>query len=449
MRTIKLMALAGALALSSPAFAKDAAPEWAPETFKLDNGMEVIVLPDHRAPVVTHMVWYRVGAADEMPGKSGIAHLFEHLMFKATDDIPAGEFSKIVARNGGQDNAFTSWDYTAYYQRVAKDRLEKMMSMEAERMTDLILTEEEVYPERDVVKEERRQRIENSPSAILFEKVMASLYPEHPYGIPVIGFMDEVAKLDINDANTFYNHWYAPENAVLVVAGDMTAEELKPLATKIYGKIEPKGEGLAERVWPAVKPLSEAVTVTHSDPKVRQESWEEYWQGTSYSKTEDGLDPYAIDLAAQILGGGRTSRLYQSLVEDQKVAVNAWAWSWTSLKAGGPFAVGASPARGVDLDTVSSAAHEVIADFIKNGPTEDELKRAKSNMIADAIFQRDSQSSMAQMYGSARARGDSLDTIAEWPDKIKSVTAEQVREVLVKYIQDKPSVTSKLLLPEE
>ena len=181
-------------------------------SFSLDNGMEVVVIEDHRAPVVVQMVWYRVGGADDPAGQSGIAHYLEHLMFKATDDIPAGEFSKIVARNGGQDNAFTSWDYTAYYQRVAKDRLEKMMSMEAERMTDLILTKEEVYPERDVVKEERRQRIENNPGSILFEKMMAALYPNHPYGIPVIGFMDEVAALDIEDAK-------GPDGALLHEAG--------------------------------------------------------------------------------------------------------------------------------------------------------------------------------------------------------------------------------------
>ncbi len=448
MRSISLMALAGALILTPAASAETNGSDWAPETFELDNGLEVVVLPDHRAPVVTHMLWYRVGAADEAPGKSGIAHLFEHLMFKATDDIPAGEFSKIVARNGGQDNAFTSWDYTAYYQRVAKDRLEKMMRMEAERMTDLILTEDEVYPERDVVKEERRQRIENNPSSILFEKMMAALYPDHPYGIPIIGFMDEVAALDINDANQFYDYWYAPENAILVVAGDITADELKPLATEIYGAIEPKGDGLAQREWPDVTPLTESVTVTHTDPKVRQESYDEYWQATSYSQTEDGLDPHALDLAAQILGGGRTSRLYQALVEEQKIAVDAYAWSWTTLKAGGPFAIGASPSRGVALEDLKAAAHEVVRDFIENGPTEDELARAKSNLVASAIFQRDSQSSMARLYGSARARGDSLESIESWPDEIESVTVEQVQAALEKYIQDEPSVTTKLLLPE-
>ena len=455
MRLIQTLALAGALCLSVSGVALQAAQaeattpaeKWAPETFTLDNGMEVVVLPDHRAPVVTHMVWYRVGAADEDAGKSGIAHLFEHLMFKATDEIPAGEFSKIVARNGGQDNAFTSWDYTAYYQRIAKDRLPTMMRLEANRMTDLILDDEQVLPERDVVKEERRQRIENNPGAILFEDMMASLYGDHPYGIPVIGHMDEVAALSLDDAVGFYGKWYAPERAILVVAGDITAAELRPMAEEIYGVIEPKGIA-SPRVWPAVPPLKEAATLTHSDPKVRQESWDEYWQGTSYSITDAGLEPHALDLAAQILGGGRTSRLYQALVEDQKIAVEAYAGSWTTLKAGGPVYIGASPARGVSLDTVSAAAHAVLETFLTEGPTEDELKRAKSNMIASAIFQRDSQASMAQLYGAARARGDSLDSIASWPDEINSVTAEQVRTTLAKFVKDQPSVTTKLLLPE-
>lgn len=450
MRTIKFMALAGALLFAPATFAEQPAEsEWAPETFMLDNGMEVIVLPDHRAPVVTHMVWYRVGAIDEIEGKSGVAHLFEHLMFKETDDIPAGEFSKIVARNGGQDNAFTSWDYTAYYQRVARDRLEIMMRMEADRMTDLRLTEDQFIPERDVVKEERRQRIENSPSAILFEKMMAKLFPDHPYGVPIIGFMDEVSALTIEDANYFYNHWYAPENAILVVAGDITAAELEPLAEDIYGAIPRKNDTVVERAWPAVKPLNFSSTVTHSDPKVRQESWDEYWQAPSYSMEETGIDPYALEVGAQILGGGRTSRLYQALVEDQKIAVDAYAWNWGSLKVGGIFSMGASPARDIELDEVAAASRAVLADFIENGPTEDELARAKSNLVASAIFERDSQSSMAELYGSARARNDSLESIEAWPDRIDSVTAEDVRAAFEKYVQNRPSIVTELRTEEE
>ncbi|HBH90025.1 pitrilysin family protein [Ponticaulis sp.] len=455
MRLIRSLALAGALSCAAPmallapqAVASSETEAWAPETFTLENGMEVIVLPDHRAPVVTHMVWYRVGAADELPGKSGIAHLFEHLMFKATDDIPAGEFSKIVARNGGQDNAFTSWDYTAYYQRVAVDRLETMMEMEAERMTDLILSEDQVLPERDVVVEERRQRIENNPGAILFEMMMDELFEGHPYEISIIGYMDEVTQLTLQDANDFYGYWYGPQNAILVVAGDITAAELRPLAEDIYGSIEPTAD-LEERVWPEVQPLTESMTLTHSDPKVRQEEWDQYWQSTSYSVNTETLEPHALDLAAQILGGGRTSRLYQELVEEQGVAVSAYAFSWTDLRATGLFGMGASPAMGVDLETVSEAAHAVLADFIENGPTEEELARAQSSMIASSIFQRDNQASMAQLYGSAAARGDDLDRIATWPQEIESVTPEMVREALARYIADQPSIQTQLLVPEE
>ncbi|MAJ09973.1 MAG: peptidase M16 [Ponticaulis sp.] len=456
MRLIQTLALAGALSCTIPfggivqsAQAEaSSASEWAPETFTLDNGMEVIVLPDHRAPVVTHMVWYRVGAADELEGKSGIAHLFEHLMFKATDDIPAGEFSKIVARNGGQDNAFTSWDYTAYFQRVAVDRLPTMMEMEAERMTDLILTEEEVLPERDVVVEERRQRIENNPGAILFENVMGELFAGHPYGIPVIGYMDEVTQLTLDDANHFYNYWYGPQNAILVVAGDITAEELRPMAEEIYGVIEPTAAS-DSREWPAVQPLTESQTLTHTDPKVRQDEWDVYWQGPSYSVDEESLDPYAIEVATSILGGGRTSRLYQALVEEQGLAVDAYAFSWGDLRAAGIVGIGGSPVRGVELDELSEAAYEVMADFIANGPTEEELSRAQSNLVANWIFQRDNQSSMARLYGGAAARGDNIDLILEWPDRIESLTVEDVRAAFARYVEDQPSITALLLTPEE
>src|SRR5687767_14633984 len=205
--------------------------------FKLSNGMEVVVIPDHRAPVVTHMVWYKVGAADEPPGVSGIAHFLEHLMFKSTEKIGTGEFSKIISRLGGQDNAFTGNDITAYFQRVSKDRLKTVMEMEADRMVNLRLEEKEVLTERQVILEERRSRVENSPSAILDEQMNAALYMSHPYGIPVIGWEHEMAKLSPADAMAFYKRFYAPNNAILVVTGDVTADEVKALAEETYGKI--------------------------------------------------------------------------------------------------------------------------------------------------------------------------------------------------------------------
>lgn len=451
MRVIKALTAASALAVTGlstigTASAKTGEDEWAPQTFMLDNGMEVIVLPDHRAPVVTHMVWYRVGAADEEPGKSGIAHFFEHLMFKGTDDIPPGEFSKIVARNGGQDNAFTSWDYTAYFQRVAKDRLEAMMRMEADRMTDLVLSDEEVLPEREVVKEERRQVIENNPGRQLFEKVMAGLYGDHPYAIPIIGFMDEIEELDREDAIEFYQQWYGPENAVLVVAGDITETELRPLAEEIYGSIAPKGD-LQVRDWPDIPELTKDAIIEHTDPKVRQPSVSFYWQGVSYSQPDQEADAYALDVAMQIFGGGRTSRLFQALVERDKLAVGASAWSWNTLADSGPISLGATPAREVTLASLEDALLRELDAFIEEGPTEDELKRAKSNLVAASIFQRDSQSSMAQMYGAARARGDSLESIAAWPEGINAVTADDVTRVLRTYTQ-RPKITARLVLPE-
>jgi len=226
--------LAGGLAAVSLgtglAYADTAEAEWSPTTFELENGMEVVVLPDNRAPVVTHMVWYKVGAVDEDPGKSGIAHLFEHVMFKETDDIGPEEFTTIVQRNGGQLNAFTSWDYTAYYERVEKSQLERMMELEAERMTDLIINDDPEGPfisERDVVKEERRQRIDNNPGVILQEQVMSALYQDHPYAITVIGKMDEVGALTPQDGLDFYRKWYTPSEAILVVAGDVTPQDVR------------------------------------------------------------------------------------------------------------------------------------------------------------------------------------------------------------------------------
>ena len=226
-----------ALAILTPFFF--AFPALAAEvtTFKLDNGMDIVVLEDHRAPVVVHMVWYRVGAADEPPGKSGIAHFLEHLLFKGTDDLEAGELSAIVARNGGSDNAVTSWDYTAYFQRIAADRLELMMEMEADRMRDLRMTPQDVATERQVVLEERGQRVDSEPNALFREQRNAAQYLNHPYGIPVIGWRHEMEQLNRDDAFSFYRRYYAPNNAILVVAGDVLPDDVLALAKKYYGPL--------------------------------------------------------------------------------------------------------------------------------------------------------------------------------------------------------------------
>jgi len=400
-------------------------PEWAPATARLANGMEVVVLPDRRAPVVTHMVWYKVGAADEAPGKSGIAHLFEHVMFKQTRNIGPEEFTAIVQRSGGQLNAFTSWDYTAYFERVEKSQLGRMMELEAERMVNLIINDDPSGPfisERDVVKEERRQRIDNNPGVILQEKVLSALWKGHPYEITVIGNMDEVAALTPQDGLDFYRRYYSPDNAILVVAGDVTMADVLPLAEAHYGAIAPTGTLVGERKWRPVAPIAQIQLITHSDPKVRQPSWSRYYLG--YSERRQPQKALALQVGMQILGGGMTSRLYQSLVARQQLAVSAGAFAWTSLHDEGPAVLSASPAPGVGLDALETAMMAEVGKVLAEGFTDEEVRRARDKLAADAIYARDSQVGMANLFGSWLAIGGTVGELIGYPDDVRAVTPE-------------------------
>ena len=450
MRRILAGGLAAIAFSASPAMADTAEADWSPTTYELDNGMDVVVLEDHRAPVVTHMVWYKVGAVDEDPGKSGIAHLFEHVMFKETDDIDPEEFTSIVQRNGGQLNAFTSWDYTAYYERVAKDQLKRMMELEAERMTDLIINDDPEGPfisERDVVKEERRQRIDNNPGVILQEKVMGALYQDHPYNITVIGKMDEVAALTPQDGLDFYKKWYTPSEAILVVAGDVEPDAVLELANATYGQIEVEDTEQPTRGWEEVQPLEETQLITHSDPKVRQPEWERWYLATSYVEDKDFA--YALDVAMDVLGGGRTSRLYQALVEDQKIAVEASAGAWLSLHDRAPAVLSASPSDGVSLEDLEAAYMAVVADVLENGFTEAEVERSRNSLAASSIYQRDSQSSMANLYGRTLAVGGTVEDVMSYPDDIRAVTREEAIAALRKVFGEDKNYIEGHLLPEE
>lgn len=417
-----------------------------PETFTLRNGMEVVVITDRRAPVVTHMVWYRVGAADEPRGLSGVAHFFEHLMFKGTREIAPGEFSRTIARNGGEDNASTSWDWTDYYERIAVDRLEMVMRMEADRMRNLRFTDETFTSERDVIIEERRQRIDNNPGAVLGERMRAMLWPHHPYGTPVIGWLHEIEQLDREEALEFYRIWYAPNNAILVVAGDVDAAEVRPLAERTYGRLRPT-PNLPARTWVADPPAIGPMRVTHRDEKVRQPSFTRMYNSISYT-TGEGRQAHALDVAMDILGGSETSRLYRALVEDQRIAISAGGGANASGLGGGSVSVYASPADGVAIERVEAATDEVIAQFLRDGPTDAELARSKSRLSAAAIYARDSQESLANIYGSSLAEGETMDAIVSWPDQIEAVTREEVMAVIRQTLDLNRSVTG-YLLPEE
>jgi len=415
----------------------------APETFTLSNGMDVLVIPDHRAPVVTHMVWYRIGAADERPGKTGLAHFLEHLMFKGTDKIAPGQFSKIVARNGGRDNAFTNYDFTAYFQAIAKDRLPLVMEMEADRMTHLKLSDKEVLPERDVVLEELRMRIENSPVAEFQSKMNAALFGNSPYGRDVIGYKKEVAKLSTKDALDFYRRYYTPNNAILIVAGDITAAELKPLAEKYYGVIPDRAPTL-HRTRPAVEwPQSPKRVIMH-DPRVNEATWMRFYPAPSSAEIGPRASA-ALDVLAQILGGGTTSRLYQSLVVRDQKLTSVQAWYSGDQIGSGSFGIYALPRVGGNIADDEKAIDAALEAFLKSDITEDELKRARGQLAASAIYARDRQQTMAYLYGSGIMTGLTPKEIYGWPDAIRAVTAADVRAAARHVLDARHAVTGELL----
>lgn len=411
--------------------------------FTLSNGMQVVVIPDHRAPVVTHMVWYRVGAADESPGVSGIAHFLEHLMFKSTEKIASGEFSRIVSRMGGQDNAFTSQDATAYFQRIAKDRLGQVMQMEADRMVNLRLTETEVLTERDVILEERRSRVENNPQAVLDEQMNAVLYYSHPYGIPVIGWEHEMARLSREDALSFYKRHYAPNNAILVVSGDVTPDEVRRLAEASYGRL-PANPEIGARKRPMDPEQRAARRVEIKDPRAGRSSVQRYYVAPSYVTAKKG-EAEALDLLMKITGSGATSRLYQKLVAGEKLASSAGGWYGGSSMDFGKIAVYAIPADGVSIATVESAMDAVLADIAQNGVTETELERAKKAYLAEYIYESDNQATLARRYGWALIAGRTINDVESWPDRISKVTLDDVKRAAVRYFDPRRSVTGTLL----
>ncbi len=411
--------------------------------FHLDNGLEVVVIPDHRTPVVTHMIWYRVGSADEQAGKSGLAHFLEHLMFKGTEKNPQGRFSETLATIGGQENAFTTADYTGYFQRIARQYLPTVMEFEADRMTGLVLNDGNVLPERDVVLEEYNMRVANSPEARLGEQVTAALYLNHPYGRPVIGWKPEIEKLNREDALAFYKKFYTPNNAVVVIAGDVTAAEVKPLAEKTYGKIAPRAES-GPRLRPQEPPPVAVRTVTLADPRVAQPSLQRSYLVPSSTTAKDGTAE-ALEVLANVLGNGETSRLYRSLVIEQRLATNAGAWYQGTALDDTRFGVYASPMPGISFATVEAAIDAAIAEIGEHGIAEDELDRAKTRLIADTVYAQDNQATMARWYGAALTTGANVDEVAAWPKRVGVVTADQVRDAARAWLTKTRSVTGYLV----
>lgn len=414
--------------------------------FRLDNGLELVVIPDRRAPVVTHMIWYKVGAADETPGKSGLAHFLEHLLFKGTAKNPAGHFSSVVARMGGQENAFTSNDYTGYYQRVPGEKLKAVMDFEADRMTGLQLTDAVVLPERDVILEERNQRMENNPRARLGEQIDAALFLNSPYGRPVIGWRHEMEGLTREDAIAFYKRFYAPNNAVVIVAGDVDPQQALKFAQETYGQIKPMA-GLLPRNRPQEPPPAAARSLTLADPRVEQPLMQRAYLVPSFRLAKAG-ETEALEVLAHVLGTGSNSRLYQALVVDKPVAVSAGAYYDSSAYDMAKFTVYGVPARGVSLSELEAAADAVIAAVAEGGVTDDEIERSKSRLIADAVYAQDNQATMARWYGQALMSGATVEDVQKWPERIRAVTAAQVQAAARAWLDKRRSVTGYLVKDE-
>jgi len=415
-------------------------------SFELGNGMDVVVIEDHRAPAVTQMVWYKAGSADEKSGVSGVAHFLEHLMFKGTKETKPGEFSAIVARHGGRENAFTSYDHTAFFQRVPVDQLETVMRLEADRMTNLQLSEKDVLTERDVIIEERNMRVENSPESLFTEQANAAQYLNHPYGRPVIGWQNEMSRLTRQDALDFYRTYYAPNDAVLVVAGDVIPKDVRRLADKYYGVL-PANPDLPKRVRPQEPRQMAERRVIFEDPRVGQP-----YVSRSYLAPERDSGAQkraaALTILADLLGGGQSSVLTGALQFERKIAVQTGA-SYNGLMLDDTtFDVYVVPAPGVTLDQAEAALDDVLAAFLQNGVDPAQLARVKLQIKADQIYARDSVFRLAQRYGSALTKGLTIEDVQAWPDILQAVTAEDVMTAARDLFDRKKSVTGILKAPE-
>ena len=413
-------------------------------TFELANGLQVVVIPDHRVPVVTHMVWYRAGAADDPWGTSGIAHFLEHLMFKSTDKIKSGEFSRIITQLGGRDNAATAHDTTSYFQRVAKAHLRRVMELEADRMVNLKLIEEELRTERDVILEERRSTIDANPLSVFSEQMLSALYQNHPYQRPTIGWAHEMAGLSLQDASAFYRRFYAPNNAVLVVAGDVTAEEVRPLAEATYGRNK-SNPAITKRARAQEPPAIAARRVHLDDARAGTPLLLRYYRTVSYPSARPG-EAESLQLLAWIIGADDTSRIYQRLVAGSLAATAGATYEGTNLDSG-RMAFIVIPLPGITLERAEAELDAIIAEVRQGGVTQDELERAKSALEAQLVFESDNQGALANRYGQGMALGRSVADINAVPSRIQAITLQDIKQAAAEYLSAQRSVTGTLTPP--
>jgi len=425
-RRVTLIALLGAV-LALPVTASEV------QEYQLDNGMKVFVKEDHRAPVVASMVWYKVGSSYEENGTTGISHVLEHMMFKGTEKHAPGEFSRIIAANGGQENAFTSHDYTSYFQRLHKDRLEISMELEADRMRNMKVLDEEFAKEVQVVMEERRMRTEDDPEALTTEAFNAAAYVNNAYRWPVIGWMSDLENMNAADIRAWYKTWYAPNNASLVVVGDVKPEEVFELAKKHFGPLKP------DTITP-LKPVKEVEQRGERRITVKAPAELPYllmgYQTPVAKGSANEWEPYALAVLSAILDGGSSARFAKNLVRGQQIATSAGAGYSPFARLDGLFMFDGQPAQGHTIPELEKAIRAQIKQVKETLVSNDELARVKAQVIADEVYEKDSVFYQAMQIGSLETIGLDWRLGPQYADKIKQVTAEQVREVARKYLID-------------
>lgn len=405
---------------------------------KLDNGMKVIVVPDHRAPVVVHSVWYTVGSVDEETGRTGLSHMLEHMMFKGTEKYPYQVMDKTVQRNGGIQNAFTSRDMTAYHQTVSKDKLPLMMEMEADRMTGLRITDALLTPEKNVVSEERRLRTDSQPQSKFFEALLKAHYPNHPYGNPVIGWRQDIEAYRLADLQAWYKRHYAPNNAILLVVGDITLDELMPMAKKAYGGIASNAE-VPARVAHVEPARTQPVWLKQVDKDVKVPVFIRLYRAPSLlagvaGAKPDMKDALALRVLDEVLGGSDAGRLYQSLVVKQELADSAGSDYDLVSGAEGTLDIHVTPKDGTGMDKIADAVEAEIAKLQTQPATDDELKRAKVNILADTVYGQDDNDNLLWQVGSWMLAGGSPETFNSWQKELEKVSAADVSRVAKTYL---------------
>ncbi|SER50208.1 zinc protease [Nitrosomonas sp. Nm51] len=407
-----------------------------PHEFMLNNGLKLVVKEDNRSPVVVSLLMYKAGSVDESNGVTGVAHVLEHMMFKGTENVPGGEFSKRIAAAGGRDNAFTSRDYTGYFQQLHKDFLPLSMELEADRMHNLRLTEAEFSKEIRVVMEERRLRTDDQARSLLFEKMLATAYQSHPYRRPVIGWMNDLENMTVDDAQAWYDRWYTPNNAVLVIAGDVKPDEVKMLAQQHYGKIPARPVPALDERKPQTEPPQLGIKrITVKAPAELPYLLMGYHTPVIHDTAED-WEPYALEVLESILDGHASARLNKSLVRGLRIA-NSVSASYTATGRGeGMFLLAGTPSPGKTVEELEQAFRVEIKRVIENNVTDDELKRVKAQVIASQVYQLDSVFAQAMQIGRLESIGLSYRDIEIILEKLQTVTAEQIRSVAKKYFDD-------------